>query len=961
MYRGGEEQPSSSERTKFIDLYIPATKVLIEQKDSKKDLTKSYSQSGGLVLSPFEQAKRYYENLPFFEKGQYIVTCNFKEFHVYDMNLKVPEQVIKLEDLENEIYRLDFLVKKDAGVLTKEEKLSVDAGNLIGDIYRHLLTLYKNPEDPKVASEINKLCVRLAFCLYAEDAGLFGEHSAFYKYLSNTPAEQMNGVLQLLFKVLDTKYEDRSINLGEKLSEFPYVNGSLFSDPIEIPQLDETFKDLLLNKASIGFDWKDISPTIFGAIFESTINPETRRSGGMHYTSQDNIHKVIDPLFLRDLREEFNRIKNFKKDGNRINRLKEFQKELGNLKFLDPACGSGNFLTETFLCLRRLENDVMREIYGGQTSLQLEELKHPIYVTLDQFYGIEISEFAVAVAQTALWIADLQMKKETELIIQSNLDYLPLVSYNHIRCANALRIDWNEVVPAGELFYIMGNPPFAGKKEQTKEQKLDLEIAFGESFKGTNTLDYVCGWYVKACDYINSNESITCSFVSTNSITQGEQAPVLWNYLFNKKIVINFAYTTFVWNSEAMLKAHVHCVIIGFSKNDISEKIIYGKDQKVTTVKNINPYLIDAPNIFLNSRNSCLCNVQEIIYGSMPIDDGNLIIENKEEYDEFIKENGNNKLLIREYLGGEELLNNKKRWCIWLNEVSPELYKHSKLIMDRINKNKLFRENSNREQTKKMALTPYLFGEIRQPSTDMLVIPKVSSGTRKYLPIGYISPDKIINGCALIIPSASLYTFSILNSIVHNSWMRIVCGRMKSDYVYSNKIVYNNFIWPEVNDSQKEKATQTAQAILDARALYPNSSLADLYDPLTMPIELLKAHEANDIAVLSLYGLAPDSTEEQIVAHLMELYKKKVDELEPEKKTSSVAKKPRKKKEQIQSELSVESSQSLSSNNSVNKSQSDSKNDDSIASSDITNKEIISDSSEKKKEPMQTSLFDDYL
>lgn len=877
------------------------------------------------------------------------------------MNLKLPEQVIKLEDLENEIYRLDFLVKKDAGVLTKEEKLSVDAGNLIGDIYRHLLTLYKNPDDPKVSSDINKLCVRLAFCLYAEDAGLFGEHSAFYKYLSNTPAEQMNGVLQLLFKVLDTKYEDRSVNLGDKLNEFPYVNGNLFSDPIEIPQLDDKFKDLLLNKASIGFDWKDISPTIFGAIFESTINPETRRSGGMHYTSQDNIHKVIDPLFLRDLREEFNRIKNFKKDGNRINRLKEFQKELGHLKFLDPACGSGNFLTETFLCLRRLENDVMREIYGGQTSLQIEELKHPIYVTLDQFYGIEINEFAVAVAQTALWIADLQMKKETELIIQSNLDYLPLVSYNHIRCANALRIDWNDIVPASELSYIMGNPPFAGKKEQTKEQKIDLEVAFGETFKGTNTLDYVCGWYVKACNYIQGKK-IYCSFVSTNSITQGEQAPILWKYLFiSYGIVINFAYKTFIWKNESIFNALVYCVIIGFSQRESKNKLIFDKNKNVTNAKNICPYLLDAPTVFIENRSSAICNVPPILYGSMPIDEGNLIIENEDDYKLFLNEDIRNAKLLKRYIGGEELLNNKKRWCIWLKDLPPNEYNYSKLILDRIDKNKVFREKSNRPQTKALSLTPYLFGEIRQPQTDMLVLPKVSKGSRKYLPIGYMSPDNIVNGSALIIPDADLYTFAILNSITHNAWMRTVCAYYGPSYQYSIKVVYNNFIWPEVNESQKEKVIKTAQAILDARALYPDNSLADLYDPLTMPIELLKAHEANDKAVLSLYGLAPDSTEEQIVAHLMELYKQKVDELEPENKSASVSKKPRKKKESIQSEPSVDSTQSVQSNTSVSPSPTEIKDETSVPLSEIQNGNISAETADKKKEPAQTSLFDDYL
>lgn len=885
------------------------------------------------------------------------------------MNLKLPEQVIKLEDLENEIYRLDFLVKKDAGVLTKEEKLSVDAGNLIGDIYRHLLTLYKNPDDPKVSSDINKLCVRLAFCLYAEDAGLFGEHSAFYKYLSNTPAEQMNGVLQLLFKVLDTKYEERSVNLGDKLNEFPYVNGNLFSDPIEIPQLDDKFKDLLLNKASIGFDWKDISPTIFGAIFESTINPETRRSGGMHYTSQDNIHKVIDPLFLRDLREEFNRIKNFRKDGNRINKLMEFQKELGNLKFLDPACGSGNFLTETFLCLRRLENDVMREIYGGQTSLQLEELKHPIYVTLDQFYGIEINEFAVAVAQTALWIADLQMKKETELIIQSNLDYLPLVSYNHIRCANALRIDWNEVVPASELSYIMGNPPFIGSKYASPENKKDLDIVFDGINTNYRLLDYVTAWYVKAANYIK-DKKIICSFVSTNSITQGEQVSELWRPLYNLyNLKILFGYKDFIWSNEATDEAHVHCVIIGFCCFDYKkDKYIYiTEDNKLNCIKakNINGYLVDAVDVFIDSRSKPLCKVPYMVAPNKPCDYNHLKLE-PDEYKSIITSYPEAKIWIKKMVGAQEFIKNKLRYCLWLVNCPPQIIKEIPPIKERVEACKKARLEAGTSESLKLAKTPWLFREQLNPE-NYLIIPCVSSERRVYVPIGFLDSKTIPVMGTLIVPNATLYEFGVIVSSTHMSWMRTVAGRLETRYRYSKDIVYNNFIWPEVNESQKEKVIKTAQAILDARDLYPDSSLADLYDPLTMPIELLKAHEANDKAVLSLYGLAPDSTEEQIVAHLMELYKQKVDELEPEKKSASVPKKPRKKKESIQSEPSVDSTQSVQSNTSVSPSPTEIKDEASVTSSEtnqseIQNGNISAETDDKKKEPAQTSLlFDDFV
>ncbi|WP_281071215.1 DNA methyltransferase [Succinivibrio dextrinosolvens] len=880
---------------KRIDAYIPETKVLIEQKDSKKDLTKAILQSDGTSLTPFEQAKRYYDDgLGISEKGRYIVTCNFKEFRIYDMDKKTPEQVILLENLENEIYRLEFLVKSDATVMTKEEQLSYDAGTLIGEMYKHLLRIYKNSDDPSVAKDINKLCVRLAFCLYAEDAGLFASHQAFYKYLAGFSAKGLNNALEKLFKTLDTKYEERSANISEELDSFPYVNGGLFKESIEIPELDDEFRDLLLNQASAAFDWKDISPTIFGAIFESTLNPETRRSGGMHYTSLKNIHKVIDPLFLNDLRSEFERIKALKIENTRRQRFKEFQQKLGKLRFLDPACGSGNFLTETYLSLRKLENDVMREIYtvqvgdkkGYQTGLQFDDpdnsssvAGNPIHVTLDQFYGIEINDYAVAVAQTAMWIAESQMKKQTERIIGQELEYLPLHPYENIHCANALKIDWNEIIPAEDLNYIMGNPPFIGASMMTAEQKKDAIDVFGP-IKLSNSIDYVGAWYYKALELMDGKD-ISCSFVSTNSITQGEIVGAMWKPLYEKYpyLSIDFAYRSFIWDSETNKKAHVHCVIIGFSCNGrLKDKHIFNSDGNVLKVKNISPYLIESENVLIESRSTPICNVPKMTLGNKPSDGGNLILSVEEKAD-IIKREPKLENYIRQYIGSEEYINNKIRFCFWLENISPNIISESNELKRRVENVRQMRLQSTAKPTVLKAETPHLFFFISQPKDNYLLVPSTSSENRRYIPIGFLTPDVIASNACTIIPSATLFHFGILTSSLHNSWMRVVGGRLESRYRYSGNVVYNNFIWVDATDQQKERISQTAQAILDARDSHPECSLATLYDSKSMPDDLLRAHKANDKAVLSLYGLPADASEEEIVSHLMQLYKEKVDAL----------------------------------------------------------------------------------
>lgn len=865
------EEQVHLDHTSFIDGFIPSTHVLIEQKGLGKDLNKAIRQSDGTLLTPFQQAKRYSAELPYSQRPRWIVTCNFKEFYIYDMERPTGEpEIILLENIGTEYYRLQFLVDTNDENIKKEMEISLQAGEIVGALYEALLKQYKDPNAPETLKNLNALCVRLVFCLYAEDAGIFGGHAMFRNYLKEYSVKDTRNALINLFKILDQKPKERDPYIDEDLLAFPYVNGGLFADEnIIIPRLDENIVDLILHKASENFDWSAISPTIFGAVFESTLNPETRRSGGMHYTSIENIHKVIDPLFLDDLRSEFEEIKNISVKKTQKTRLIAFQKKLSELNFLDPACGSGNFLTETYLSLRRLENKVISLLNQGQIVFNVE---NPIKVSINQFYGIEINDFAVTVAKTALWIAESQMMKETEDVVHMQLDFLPLKTSANIVEGNALRLDWENIIPKHKLNYIMGNPPFVGKKEQTKEQKKDLIDVF-DNVKGVRNLDYVTGWYRKAANMI-VNLPILCAFVSTNSITQGEQVPIFWKQILDNDIKIDFAYRTFKWDSEASLKANVHCVIIGFSHVlNKRNPILYFSDMQSKKVSNINPYLVEAPFVFIKNRNRSICDVPAIMYGSMPIDDGHLIL-NKDDVKSLLAENIKNEKFIRKYAGGVELIQNKDRWCLWLVGVNPNEIKKSKIIMERIKLTQDFRKKSNRPQTLELADTPTVFGEIRQPDSEMLVIPKVSSENRKYIPISYIKPDIIINGSALIIPKAKLYHFGVLISNVHMAWMRTVCGRTKSDYGYSAGIVYNNFPWCNPTKEQKVKIEKTAQAILDARALYPDNSLADLYDELTMPPELRKAHQQNDRAVMEAYGFSiKNMTESKCVAELMKMYK----------------------------------------------------------------------------------------
>lgn len=931
------------DHTSFIDGYIPSTKVLIEQKSIDKDLRAPIKQSDGTLLNPFQQAKRYITEMPLSKHPRWVVTCNFKSFLVYDMEQPngEPEEIL-LENLEKEFYRLSFIADEGSVHLKKEIEISKKAGDIIGEIYDAILKQYKDAENPSPATlkSLNMLCVRIVFCLYAEDAGIFGHKSIFGDYLKSFEAKDLRRALLDLFQILDQKEDERDEYLEESLAAFPYVNGGLFTEEDKtIPPLTEEIKELLVKHASSEFDWSEISPTIFGAIFESTLNPETRRSGGMHYTSIENIHKVIDPLFLDDLYSQFEEICTIKTEKTKNEKLDELQNKIGNIKILDPACGSGNFLTESYLSLRRLENEIIRIRNKGHTLLGFDEF---IKVNICNFYGIEINDFAVSVAKTALWIAEAQTMAETSKIVDVVFDFLPLKTNAFIIEGNALHLDWSTFKPTmngdntiytekaniykidsdsdfcvcepevkyGEVNiitkevefknvnelkkessvsvdfdYIIGNPPFVGFTYMTQQQKDDMNFIF----PGIKNLDYVCAWYKKASDLIQGKNT-RCAFVSTNSITQGETVSAFFPQL---KVHYDFAYRTFKWNSESNQMAHVHCVIIGFSACPNSkEMFIFDESGNRQIVSNINAYLSDAPDIIVESRNKPLCNVSKMIYGNKPADGGFLIIE-EDAYDDFIRKEPEAKKFIRPLLGAVEFLHNKKRWCLWLVNASPAEIKKCPLVYERVVKCRESRESSVAAGIRKFADTPTLFAQRTQPEgADYIIIPRVSSEQRKYVPIGFMSSQTIVSDAVQIVPNATLYEFGILTSSIHMAWMRAVCGRLESRYRYSKDIVYNNFPWvlPVTKTSldvfnpcgnlftctkeQASKIEQTAQAILDARAKYPDSSLADLYDETVMPPELRKAHQTNDRAVMAAYGFSTKMTESECVAELFKMYER---------------------------------------------------------------------------------------
>ena len=906
----------------FIDGRIRSTKVLIEQKSLGKDLRAGIRQSDGSLLNPFLQARRYVVSLPVSEHPRWIVTCNFSEFLVYDMEQPngEPEQIL-LENLGKEYYRLMFLVDAKNEHLSKEMQVSMKAGEIVGKIYEALLKQYDD-NSPEALRWLNILCVRIVFCLYAEDAGIF-THDQFHDFLVRYEAEDMRRALRDLFEVLNTPVEKRSKYLKDDLKAFPYTNGGLFEEEIEIPQFTEELKTTLLQNASLDFDWSEISPTIFGAVFESTLNPETRRSGGMHYTSIENIHKVIDPLFLNDLRHELDEILEEKVERQRQKKLDVYQDRLASLTFLDPACGSGNFLTETYLSLRRLENEAIRERYHGQAFLGFEEV-NPIKVSIQQFYGIEINDFAVTVATTALWISEAQMLRETEKISRRDIDFLPLKSYSNIREGNALRMDWDVIeLPSGiptihakntyvtfeeeplkasehieydeenlvttglergpkpstrvgvHYDYIIGNPPFVGARQMSQAQKDDVIHVFGAKWKNVGNMDYVSCWYKRATNVMRNSKNTHTAFVSTNSICQGEQVSSLWEPLFKDGVQINFAYRTFRWDSEASLKAHVHCVIVGFSFSNLHDKTLFDNDQQ-KKVDHINAYLSEAPDVFIAKRSTPLYDVSPMNYGSFALDDGNFTIS-KAEYDDLTMRDSTIGQYLRPFIGAQEMLHAIPRWCVWLKDVPLSLYFKNAIIRNKVERVQQWRAASSRKNTIALADTPTLFAEIRQPKTKYLAVPTVCSEKRRYIPMMYLSPEIIASNQVYIVPDATLYDFGVMQSNVHMAWMRTVCGRLETRYRYSNSVVYNNFPWPQPTEEQKSRIEQTAQNILTVREKFNDVCLADLYDPVFMPVELRKAHQDNDRAVMQAYGFPVKSsfTESQCVAELFKLYKEK--------------------------------------------------------------------------------------
>lgn len=853
----------------FIDAYISTTKVLIEQKGSHVDLSAKARQSDGADLTPYQQGRRYAAGLPHTMNPRWIVACNFTTFEVHDMEHPndAPE-VIFLKDLEKDFHRLSFLVDDTNVHLKKELEVSIQAGEIVGVLYEKFLAQYIHPENPDSQKSLNKLCVRLVFCLYAEDAGIFGAKNMFHDYMDQFSANEFRKALIELFQVLDTSPEDRDPYMDEKLAAFPFVNGGMFAGDIEIPRITEEIRTLILQRASDDFDWSMISPTIFGAVFESTLNPDTRRAGGMHYTSLENIHKVIDPLFLDDLKGELADIKAEKVVRTKKARAAEFQDKLASLKFLDPACGSGNFLTESYTWLRRLENETIKILYEDRV---IGGLADPIKVSIYQFYGIEINDFACSVSQAALWIAETQMLKETDAIVGYDLEPLPLKDYHNIHEGNALRMDWNEVVPAEELRYIMGNPPFLGARIMSPQQKDDLVSVFGPKWKNIGNMDYVTGWYKKAQEMMVVNPDLRAALVSTNSITQGEQVANLWKPLMEAGVHIDFAWRTFIWDSEANQKAHVHCVIIGFSIGSQNHQRRIFDGETIINASNINGYLVAADNVFIDNRNRPICDVPEIGMGNQPIDGGNYLFKDNEK-DEFVKIEPEAEKYFKRWYGSDEFINRRPRWCLWLGDANPMELIRLPECLKRIENVREFRLSSSRASTIKLADRPTRFQTENMPKGHYIVIPEVSSQRRQYVPMGYMDDSVFCSNKVRLMPDASLYHFGILNSSVHMAWMRVVCGRLKSDYDYSIKIVYNNFPWPEPSEDQKTKIEQTAQAILDARQIYPEASFADMYGNLILFPELLKAHRANDLAVLEAYGFPKDASESEIVSRLFKMY-----------------------------------------------------------------------------------------
>ena len=872
VYEKQVKEPGTN-NTKFIDGYITKTRVIIEQKSSHIDLNKPEPQSDGSKLTPFQQAERYDNWLPLNEKARYIVCSNFRAIEIHDRNRPLePPTIIPFTDdeIEKNYYRLKFLLDEQSSVTALEVAVSKAAAQHIGSLYDDIIKLYQKEElTPDFLHSLNVFCVRLVFCFYAEDALVFRRKDMFGNYMKKytQSRDEFRKNLKLLFDVLNTPNQERDPD-DLALNEFPYVNGGLFALKTPLPRITENIAIKITQKISLGFDWSPINPAIFGAMFESTLSPQARREGGMHYTSTDNIDKAVGTLFLNDLRQKLTDIIATGDINQKTENLINFQKEIASIKVFDPACGSGNFLTYSYMELRRLENKVLYEL----KTMGVDVPQSPVMVSLSQFYGLEINDFAVDTAKTALWIAQNQMLHETQEILGTPLPELPLSNIDTIHCVNALREDWEKYAPTEEIDYIVGNPPFVGHQWRSEEQKEEMDLVF-DGFDTYGKLDYVACWYKKAADFMQHNTQIRCAFVSTNSIVQGESVATMWKPLFEKlNVNIEFAYRTFRWESDSIGMAHVHCVIIGFSVSGSTDaaKMLYNADGTIEIAKNINGYLLNAPNVFIENRGKPLMKgLSKMSKGSQPTDGGNLILS-AEEKDELIKIYPQTSSFIRQYISADDFINKKLRYCLWLKGVAPNEYTKIKPIMERLEKVREMRLKSPTASVKRDADIPMLFTQIRQPETDYLVVPEVSSEQRKYIPIGFMSKDIIVSNMIYAVPNASLYLFGVLISKVHMSWMRITAGRLEMRYRYT-PAVYNNFPFCNPTKEQRTEIENTAKGILDARALFPNASLADLYNELTMPPELRKAHNKNDKAVMKAYGFPTNASESEMVAKCFEM------------------------------------------------------------------------------------------
>ena len=876
------ERPIRNGKSKiFIDAYIPETKVLIEMKSSTVDLDESIMQSDGTKLTPFEQACKYIVHLPMSEHPKYVVTCNFKEMRVYDMeNPESEPHIIYLSDFNTQISRLKFLIKENDVHIERQERVSKEAVKLISVLYDALEKQYTSI-DEKTARSLNILCVRLVFCLFADDSGLF-KKDQFIDFIRDSNVGVIRDKLIKVFKILDTPESERDAYDNSGVNLFPYVNGGLFKEEVTIPSININIMNTLNTVAK--FDWSQISPTIFGSIFESTLSAKRRHENGMHYTSTKNIHKVIDKLFLDDFKAEFDKIKNIEDDRKRVLELRKFQIKLHSYKFLDPACGSGNFLTETYLCLREIENDVIELIMRTDPTVYKDN-ESPIKVNIGQFYGIEIDDFAVSVARTALWIAEAQAFKTTQ-DIGFDINFFPLKSNNNIVEANALRIDWEQVVGGVDnLDYIIGNPPFLGAARKSTQQSNEINDVFKESdWVNKGYYDYVLCWFKKAVDMMLKNNKIKAALVATNSICQGEPVGTFWKKMIDMGVHINFAYKSFGWSNGADDEAAVSVVIVGFALKDVEYKCIVDSNGFPKEVQNINPYLIEADNIVVVRNNVPLCNVPRLRKGSMPQDGGYLSKISTKEKDAIIKQYPQTKKWFRRLIGADEFLKGKERWCLWLVDVDLAEIREVPPIYERVMGCREFRIAQNSAEASKNIDVPHLFARNAQPTDDYLVIPMTSSLSRDYIPIGYMSTDYVTTNAVQMLCDKSKYLFALLNADIHNFWIKLVCGRLgNAGAFYSSNIVYNNFPFITPTPEEEQKLTELADNILQARANHPNSSLADLYDTDKMPDDLREAHKANDEYVRGLYGLNADSTKEEVLSKLLTFYKYLVDNKVPDK------------------------------------------------------------------------------